>query len=249
MRIIGGFVVAGVMVASSAARPCSFRLTDVDDAVFPFEGRTVPANVELRGEGFYGAVPFDATIERFLTGPGDVRVEVEVNSEGAALLFIPAAPLFPGPWSLHFTTLGTADRDVAFVVADDDDVDAPRAPVVTASRRTAGDLIQFTSCNSPLRDIVEIEIDGDEDTAMAIVGGQRAVFGDGGHYVARVLEQAGGTVSYDVVVRDFAGNESPPTTVEVWAGREGACSSSGGVLPLGIALLALTGRRRSRRPG
>jgi len=248
MRFIGGLVVAGVMVASSAARPCLFSLGDVDSAVFPFEGRTVPANVELRGESFFGAVPFDATVERFLTGPGDVRVEVEVTSEGSALLFIPAAPLFPGPWSLHFTTLGTADRDVAFVVADDDDVDAPRAPVATANRRTAGSLVP-DECTPELHDVVDFVIDGDEDTAMAVVVGQRVVFGDGGHFFATVLEEAGGTVSYDVVVRDFAGNESPPTTVEVWAGCEGACSSSGGVLPLGIALLAITGRRRSRRPG
>jgi hypothetical protein len=253
MRIIGGFVVAGVMVASSAARPCSIALPGMEEAVFPFEGRTVPRNVELRGSSFLeSAVLFDSSVERFLSGPDDVRVEVELGNDDVGSLLIPAEPLVPGPWSLHFTVdpnLGTADRDVPFVVANDDDIDAPRAPVATASRRTEGTLVQMSSCDSSLYDVVDIVIDGDEDTVLGIVVDHGAVIGKAGQYVAAVSENAGGTVSYDVVVRDFAGNESPPTTVEVWAGCEGACSSSGGVLPLGVALLALTGRRRSRRPG
>lgn len=253
MRIIGGFVVAGVMVASSAARPCTIALPGMEEAVFPFEGRTVPRNVELRGSGFFqSTVLLESGVERFLTGPGDVRVEVELGTDEVGSLLIPAEPLVPGPWFLHFSAnadLGTTARDVPFVVANDDDVDAPGAPVATASRRTSGSLVELSTCDSPLHDVVEVVIDGDEDTAVGIVVDHWAVIGEAGHYVATVGEDAGGTVSYDVVVRDFAGNESPPTTVEVWAGCEGACSSSGGVLPLGVALLALTGRRRARRPG
>ncbi|MDP2345631.1 MAG: hypothetical protein Q8O67_32100 [Deltaproteobacteria bacterium] len=141
------------------------------------------------------------------------------------------------------------ERTVPFTVLDDFDEDRPAAPLASAGRVTTGTLTGDTCEPDWPTDVVVIAVDSDDPMAFASKRNgpllARAI-GDGdGVLNLSLYEQAGGDVNYDVVVRDFAGNESPPTTVSTWAGCEGGCASSSS-LPVAATLLLLVRRRRGR---
>lgn len=243
MRILLSLV---CLTASSSALPCSLRVPDLLTGTYAFEDRTVPRNAELR----FGAVADLPTVP--LTLPDGSVVEVPVGADDVSGFLDFEGELAPGDHSINLPAraeTGQAGRTISFTVSDEVDDDAPSAPEVSASRHTGGS-ITGDSCSSEWpTDEVTIIVEGDAPFAFASRDGLpvSATMREGdSNAVIRLVEDDGGTVSYDVVVRDFAGNVSDATSVDVWAGCKGGCASSSSSLPMAATLLLLLARRRRR---
>lgn len=231
------------------ARACSTRAPDFFDGLFFFEGREIPRNAELRTAAFGEETPVP------LTRPDGSIVELEVGVDEFGQFLAVDGLLDPGEHALSIVAPEgeLPDRIVTFTVSDEIDDDAPDAPLASASRATIG---------VPFGDSAQCQIDWPTDRvtvrvttpeALAFVDfgavedrSQRVGVRTNDDTIEIVLgENRGGDIDYQVVVRDFAGNESEPTTVTVWGGCEGGCASSSSV-PMAAVLLALARRRRAR---
>ncbi len=236
-------VVTAVLLSSSSALPCSIFLQDLFTGTYLFEGRTIPRNAELRVRGF------DTRTTLPLTRPDGALVEAVVDSDDITPFLVVDGLLDPGEWSVTIADPAGAlpARTVTFTVTDDVDNDAPVAPDATASRATEGSL-DGDSCQPAWpTDVVHIGVAGDDPLAVASRDGERRGVGFliGADLSIEIHEDEGGEVAYDVVVRDFAGNESEPTTVSTWAGCAGGCASSSALPATATLLLLLRRRRRS----
>lgn len=208
---------------------------------FPFEGQTIPVNAELRVIGFR----LDPVEMAFPDGA--TRTVAVVDDELGPRLDMPT-PLAVGAYS--FVRVDTESVST-FVVADVIDEEAPAPPIVAASqssRFTPPDLLGLgDDCVDPgFVDVVSFFVEGVSAGDLVLVDGAVAVAVTEGSVGFARGEGRGGTVTYDVNVRDFAGNESDPTRVEVWSGCPGGCASTGS-LPLFGALLAFARRATTRR--
>ena len=251
MRAVVAVVVVVVVVgafAAAPALPCSIRLPGAVDAVWTVENREVPRNAELRIDG---AIDDGSAV--VLVDPDGGRETLSFVADPVGGRYLSTDELRPGANRLDIfrsgVEEGAPDRVVTFSVVDEDDVDAPAAPTVTAQVTTTGELFPIDcglSAQWP-RDVVRVDVDaGDDDAALfSVDGGPYIALADGGGTFAN-FEDRGGNVSYDVVVRDLAGNESEATTATAWSGCAGGCASSSS-LPMTAALLLLLRRRTVRR--
>ena len=252
LRFLGvAALVAGSV--STPARACSRIVPRLFDGVFFFEGQEIPRNAELRSASFVSdRIPVP------LTKPDGTVVELEVGVDDFGQFIIVDGLLDPGPHALSIGAPGgnEPDRIVTFIVSDEVDDEAPDAPLASASRGTVGVPFGFGStCDSEWpTDVVTVTVTTREPIAFVDFGAledrsQRVGVRTNDDTIEIVLgEDRGGDVDYEVVARDFAGNESAPTTVTVWGGCDGGCASSSS-LPMAAVLLALARRRaRSARP-
>lgn len=232
-RLAVVFAVANVFAGAAGADCDVVRPPDV----FSFDGRTVPRNAELRFSSFGKTLEFD------LVGPGGA-VSFSVSGDGASDFdhgIVADLPLEPGEYTL--TRLDEEARVVAFRVDDSVDDDAPAAPTVSVRQETGGNPVSFLfdNCGDPWpTDTVHFVVDSDGDTGGICVD-EGCVATTSGHNVFARREADGGSVSYDVVVRDLAGNESEATTATVWSGCPGGCASTS-ALPITAVLLLLLRR-------
>lgn len=242
---VRGLVVFLVLGTSTAALPCSFSLVDLFRGRTTFEGQRVPRNAELR------IFAFDIDVSELdvrLTRPDGTVVGIAVDQDDLSAFFVVDGLLDPGANVIRIDN-GSEIRALAFDVTDQLDDEPPGTPVASGSHRTEGQLFNDPFSCFPREwpeGVVYINVDSDDAMAFASHDGEArgsGVTSGDGVINFQVFEDGGGDVSYDVVVRDFAGNVSDPTTVTVWAGCEGGCASSS-ALPLALSLLALLRRRR-----
>lgn len=247
MRILWTLVVVVLAVGARPARPCTFALPGLDDAVFPFEGQLVPQNGVLRMLGFTTDQPI-----RFIHVDDDSEVAGTVDRDDVSSRLIPETPLTPGAWRVVVPPIDPASleppREVAFTMSADEDTDAPPPPTASASNHLRGTLFPGDSCQSSLHDVVLIHVEVDDPTlaAVAIASGRSEALDDGNAFLT-LSSRDGGTQAFDVFVRDLADNESEPSRVEVWTGCAGACASGDPALPVALVGLAFLRRRRSAR--
>ncbi len=238
-------VIVGVF--AQPGRPCSSRLPSLEDATFPFEDRTVPRNAVFH---FGDAFPQGEELA-FIRDDGGERIEASVPASfGGAL--IPERPLSPGAWRLvimenpDLSDLPDQQRVVAFVVDNNDDITPPSPPTAFAVNELHGELFDFSTCDSALHDIVVVTAESDDAFPARIVIDDRSNIFRGNSATLNLFTEQGGVQRFDVAVEDIAGNQSAPTTVEVWTGCAGACASGDPSLPAALSMLLLA-RRRVRR--
>lgn len=229
-----------VLASSSPARACLFTLANFNTGAFSFEGRAVPRNAQLR---IFAA---DARDTLQLERPDGATVDVFVGSDALGRVVVLDGLLAPGPHAIiAAATESDPERRVEFVV--DDVISEGEPDVVDAHARhhTNGALLFPNSCEDQWpSDFVDIVADDRDDLAFVVVdGGALGRRLPNGNFGVTLREDRGGTVSYDVVGVDFAGNESDVVTVSAWSGCEGGCASSSS-LPLAATLLLLLRRRR-----
>lgn len=237
MRHCATALLATAALALSAPEARADCIVAVLDTVFPFEGEVVPANAELR-------VLYPQLTAVNLTYPDSSVVTVPIVLDDIGSLLDLPAPLPAGTFSLEYF-----DRAIAFQVSPDMDDQPPAAPLVSVSRRTEGSGVSlpFVECpTSGVRDFVIFEVEGAGagDRLLLIDGSFVAVTNPDGVTEYSQRDDDGGSVTYDVQLRDLAGNQSDATTVEVWMGCQGGCASAGSLTPLGFSLVALAFRRR-----
>lgn len=237
------------LFSARPAHTCEVALLHLADARMPFEGEEVPLNAELRIPNT--ELSFANGVVLQLERPDSTIVDVDVGLDGRGVLLSPAETLAPGAHALIIPPDAGGDRRVEFAVADEVDEEAPPAPLVSLRRETIGNPLPLRStCDVawPV-DVVSFDVEAANDAAMVVIefdGGRRV---GGPDSPASIVESRGGDTSYDVRARDFAGNESEPTTVSTWSGCEGGCSTAGDAttVPLGLGLI-LGARRRRRAP-
>lgn len=230
-------VITLALGASDARADCIVALLD---ASFPFEGEVVPSNTELR-------VLYPQLAALNLTYPdGSVVTVPIIQDDVGSVLDIPA-PLPPGSFSLEYF-----DQTIAFRVSSESDDQPPAAPLVSASRRTEGSGVSlpFMECpSSGFRDFVVFEVEGagTGDRLLLIDGTFVAVTSPDRVTEYMQQEDEGGAIRYDVQLRDFAGNQSDATTVEVSMSCQGGCTAVGSLTPFSTFLVGLAFCRRSAR--
>ncbi len=230
-------MIVAVIIAAVVAGDC-FNPPQVD--VFPFAGRTVPLNAELRCAG--------APASFVLRGPEGQEEELQASTNLSIVTpsthALAPTILSEGAWTL---TRGDDGLVVNFDVEDVVDDEAPAAPTVTASSATKGSLYNPLSCENcgaiwPT-DFVTVTVDSEDDAAFFDVVGRLDAPLKSSSGGTSFVEKQGGAVAYDVRVFDFAGNVSDTTQATAWTGCEGGCASSSS-LPLAATLLLLLRRRR-----
>lgn len=118
-------------VASTPSTACTIRVPGFSEENFPFDGKVVPRNAQLRFDTFQLGTLVG------ITGP-DGPVEGSIlHDEGRF-----AVPeLVPGPWEIVVADSereGAPTRTIAFDVVDEIDTTAPAAPEVAGRRVTRG---------------------------------------------------------------------------------------------------------------
>jgi hypothetical protein len=209
--------------------------------IFAFADQRVPVNAELRVIGVRDSID--------LTFPdGVTRTTAIVVDELGARVDL-ATPLAVGTYTFQ---LDEDSAPVSFVVEDVVDDLAPDAPTVATRQSTRvipPDLLGIgDDCVDPgISDAVTFDVDGVTAGDLVMIDGTvGGVALTTGRVIVGRGEARGGAVRYEVALRDMAGNESEPTTVEVWSGCPGGCASTG-ALPLCWVLLFFLKRRAASR--
>ncbi len=228
------FVVVAVLLASSSALACLFAIPDFQTGEYAFEGRAVPRNASLR---IFAA---DARETLPLERPDGSTVDVFVGTDAFGRVVVLDDLLEPGAYAIV-----AGERRVEFTVDDVISEGDPDVVDARARQHTGGALLGNSDCEQVWpTDVVDIFADDRDDLAFFVVdGGRTSRRLPNGQMAVSIQEGRGGTVAYDVVGVDFAGNESDVVTVSAWSGCEGGCASSSS-LPLAATLLLLLRRRR-----
>lgn len=238
--VVAAGVFAAVHLGSVEADACSRPFPPLEEAIVPFEGKTIPRNSRLQ-------VGYSNFLSGTLTGPDGETEEVEGNVEGRVVDLAPETQgLRAGSWSLRLEHVfdDEPDRVIAFEVDDVDDVDRPSFPTATGERSTVGSLIDLTGCDPPLRSIVTITAESSvADAALLVIDSDPQPRAIGVFHNGEAVGITGGDGDIDVMVADFAGNLSEPTTIVV--GGCGGCAGGDAAVP-SAALLVLLLRRRRR---
>jgi hypothetical protein len=238
------FIVVTVAVLSAPAARAACAVPDGFDVSFPFEGQRVPLNAELRVFGFVRDETFD------LTFPDGATQPVAVVQDDLGPRLDVDGPLQVGAYAL---AVAGGELTVGFEVVEEVDEEAPNTPTATAARSThfiPPDLLGLgDDCASPgIYDAVAFEVEGADVGDLVMLDDRIATFAEAaGRVSTGTREDRGGTVAYEIRLRDFAGNQSDAKTVEMWSGCPGGCASTGALPPLWIALLLLS--MRARRTG
>jgi len=234
---------------ATPTRACS-PIEDNTWGHFTFGYQTVPRNAELFITRFADIVDDDDTFA--LVAPDGTVIDADLERAGSDGRIVVDVPLSAGAWLLRINH--PADEfnepwsdEIPFEVTDDEDLDAPAAPIVTVKSTTVGGAGPLNSflfpCGPNDRTTYRsISISLDEADSLARVAIDGVTYNVSGGYV-----EVGGRIEdgSDVVVSsfDFAGNES----VVVVATVEGGSCASVSAVPSSLLALGLLLRRRRAR--
>lgn len=233
-------VVAVAAVAHvPSALACVDLPPDLSTVAYPFAGQTVPTNAVLQTASFTNEIdgntvqltrPDGSTqTGRFVHDGSGARLEIDGATDGLAV----------GHWqSIDDPQRDDSVRLFAFDVADVIDDVAPAAPVVQVQRDDSG-----LGCGSGGSSLL---LNFDDSVAIDDVALWRVQPGDlrialnvDGLAVSEKLAELPKQVTVTAI--DLAGNESPPTTVDV---QDAGCASVPAASMSALAVLLLLVRRR-----
>jgi MYXO-CTERM domain-containing protein len=231
-------VALSLLLSTPAAADCLNLLPPIE---VPFDGVTLASNAELR--------LLNTRIEpMMLTLPDSTSRMLEVeNDDLGEVVVLPddLQPLPVGAYEFRFSdTAGT------FSVLEAIDDVAPPAPVVALTREstfTPPSLWPFEECPRQVgsNDFNVFTVDGTERGDVVILNGVVAAIGHDGTTVFS-QPRSDSTESFELRLRDAAGNESETTI----ANTAGGCGCAAGDSPVALSLVVLglaTRRRRTRR--
>jgi hypothetical protein len=228
-KTIVAFTAAAAIASAPAVASC---LLDPLPTTLGLDGAEVPSNAELRALRGGDEITFTLPDGNTVSAP-------IVDDALGKIVELPDSlrPLPVGQWQYEaewdggtFTVLPVVDDEV------------PAAPVVSAARYGGGLALPFGECpGAGGRTMTSFSVDDTHAGDLVVINGGFWRASEG----STTLDLEMGGSSFQVSVRDAAGNQSEPTTVDVTGGS--GCANLEPSLVGGVALVALGLRRRRRR--
>ena len=235
MKLEDFTLLALLLIHTGAAADCFLLLEPIE---VPFSGLNLPANAEMR--------LIDPRLDPItLTLPDGTQRQLEVvGDELGAVIALPddLQPLPLGAYEFNIFNI-TGSFNVTEAI---DDV-APDAPVVTVTRDstfTPPSLWPFEECPREVGNhySATFTIDGTQPGDVVILDGI-AVTAGADTTTTFSKTQTTGSGSFEVRLRDAAGNESEATTTDAGGGC-GSCAAGDASIATSLALAGLVIRRR-----